>query len=101
MSATTGKADGLGPLKEGMLFEVSLNMARQLMQGKKAGCIVLETMGERVSFEAAIGRNGRVWISAAEIKLVIATGRALQETDKMKLDEKAQKKLVEKLLREI
>src|SRR3954453_17232230 len=27
VSATTGKADGLGPLKDGMVFDVSLGMA--------------------------------------------------------------------------
>jgi exosome complex component RRP40 len=101
VSATTGKSDGLGPLKDGMIFDVSLGMARRLMLGKKAGCVVLEVLGERIDFEAAVGRNGRVWISAGEIKLVVAVGRALQGTDKLNLDEKAQKKLVDKLLREL
>jgi len=101
VSATTGKSDGLGPLKDGMVFEISLSMARRLMLGKKGGCVLLEVLGERTAFEVAVGRNGRVWVGAGEIIVVVAVGRALQETDKLDLDEKAQKKLVDRLLRDV
>lgn len=102
VSSTTGKSDGLGPLVGGMLFDVSLNMARRLMlskpveQGKLA---VLEELGkEGLAFETAVGRNGKVWVNSASIKATLAIGKALQETDTKHLSLEAQQKLAKKLL---
>ncbi|KAF2397468.1 hypothetical protein EJ06DRAFT_498555, partial [Trichodelitschia bisporula] len=58
----TGKGDGLGPLKGGMVFDVSTAFARRLMMGKRGGVVVLEVMSEKVGFEVAVGGNGRVWV---------------------------------------
>src|SRR5687767_5359124 len=41
VSSSTGKADGLGPLTGGMVFNVSLGMARRLMMPKGSGLVVL------------------------------------------------------------
>ncbi|OJD33942.1 exosome complex exonuclease rrp40 [Diplodia corticola] len=110
VSATTGRSDGLGPLKGGMLFEISLGMARRLLMptGKKdAGeggpgkVIVLDELAERVRFEIAVGRNGRVWVSSEEggVKVVLAVGKALTETDEKGLGVEGQRDLVAKLLK--
>ncbi|EOD44025.1 putative exosome complex exonuclease rrp40 protein [Neofusicoccum parvum UCRNP2] len=110
VSATTGKSDGLGPLKGGMVFEISLSMARRLLMpaGKKdAGeggpgkMVVLEELAERVRFEVAVGRNGRVWVNSEEggVKVVLAVGKALVETDENGLGVEGQRELVAKLLK--
>ncbi|KAF2090110.1 hypothetical protein K490DRAFT_62988 [Saccharata proteae CBS 121410] len=101
LSQSTGKADGLGPLKGGMLFDVSLGMSRRLLM-RGGGVVVLEAMAEKVRFEVAIGRNGRVWVGSDEgVKVVLAVGKALQETDREALGEEGQKKLVQKLLKSL
>ncbi len=104
MSPATGKAEGLGPLVGGMLFSVSLDMARRLLMpnSKNSGVVILEELGGSggLAFETAVGRNGKLWVNGESLKTVVAVGRAVQETDEGGLDVPAQKKLVKRLLRE-
>ena len=98
----TGKSDGMGPLKGGMLFDVSIGLARRLMMGGgKGGVVVLEDFGEKIRFEIAIGRNGKVWVNAATIKETLAIGKTLMETDAKGLAIDDQKKLVKKVLKDV
>ena len=102
MHPGTGKADGLGELKGGMVFDVSLGLARRLMMPdpvKQGGVVVLEECAERAPFEIAVGRNGRVWIRAGDTAKTLVIGRAIVETDKAGLDVVGQKKIVKQLLR--
>lgn len=105
VSTATGKSDGLGPLTGGMLFPVSLGMARRLMLSKTArdGKVVVldELAGAGLQFETATGRNGRFWVSSEQPKTVIAVGRAVQETDRGNLGEEEQKKLVRRLIKDM
>lgn len=87
-----------------MVFDVSLGMARRLLlprQREDGGVMVLEGIAEQIAFEVAIGRNGRVWVIAENIRQVLAVGKALQETDSQGLGLQAQEKLVRKLLRDL
>ncbi|CAI7579867.1 unnamed protein product [Penicillium glandicola] len=99
VNPATGKADGgLGPLTGGMVFDVSTGLVVLSELGKK-----LESLG---GFEIAVGRNGKVWVdcsNAAEsaVKVTIAIGRCLQETDQQNLHTHDQKKLVMKILRDM
>jgi exosome complex component RRP40 len=96
----TGKSEGMGPLKGGMVFDVSCSFARRLMMGKKrGGVLILEAIAEKVAFEVAVGRNGRVWVGAESVSVVVAVGRALTIADEERLDEEGQKSLVKKLLK--
>lgn len=98
----TGKADGLGELKGGMVFDVSLGMARRLMMphpAKQGGVAVLEECAEKVPFEIAVGRNGRVWVRAEDTAKTLQIGRVVVETDKGGLDVAGQKRIVKQLLR--
>lgn len=101
VSAATGKADGLGPLTGGMLFTVSLGMARRLMMPKAAAdgrVVVLDELADAgLQFETATGRNGRFWVNSENIMTVIAVGKAVQETDERRLGVEEQKKLARKL----
>ncbi|RSL41068.1 hypothetical protein BHE90_009879 [Fusarium euwallaceae] len=105
VSSSTGKADGLGPLTGGMLFNVSLGMARRLMMPKsvqEGRIAVLEELGAAgLQFETATGRNGKFWVDSESTKTVIAVGRAVQETDEKRLDVEDQKKLVRKIIKEL
>lgn len=102
----TEKAQGLGELKGGMLFDVSATMSRRLMMGGKdaqrGGVVLLEELAERVRYEIAVGRNGRVWVDSMEgVKTILAVGRALQQTDEQGLGPEEQRKLVKTLLKEL
>jgi exosome complex component RRP40 len=120
VNPATGKADGgLGPLVGGMVFDVSTGMAARLIRASSSsaentdaieGLVVLSELGKKLEslggFELAVGRNGKVWVdcsSAAEsaVKVTIAIGRCLQETDQQNLHTHDQKKLVTKILRDM
>lgn len=102
VNPSTGKSDGLGPLKAGMLFEVSPAFARRLIMGAgKGGVVLLEEIGEKIRFEVAVGRNGKVWVDSASIAETVAIGRCLTEADEKDLDLQAQKKLVNKMLKSV
>lgn len=94
----------MGELKGGMVFEVSLGFARQLLLNKsreEGGLAVLEEVGDQFAFEIAVGRNGRVWVRAESVKETLLVGKALQETDREALEAGKQRKLVKKLSRQI
>lgn len=105
MSSSTGKAEGLGPLTGGMLFDISLGLARRLMMSQpaeKGKVVVLEELGDAgVAFEIAVGRNGKVWVDSKSVKTTLAIGRVLRETDEKGLTVEEQKKLVKKVAREL
>ncbi|KAL8731697.1 MAG: hypothetical protein Q9181_004218 [Wetmoreana brouardii] len=101
---STGKSEGMGELKGGMIFDVSLGMARRLLlhkQREEGKLVVLEEIAEQVAFEIAVGRNRKVWVKANGVKETILVGKALQDTDRGALDLDEQRKLVKKLLRQI
>ncbi|KAL8652191.1 MAG: hypothetical protein Q9210_002826 [Variospora velana] len=100
---STGKSEGMGELKGGMVFDVSLGMARRLLLNKQrdeGGLIVLDELAGELAFEIAVGRNGKVWVKADGVKATLLVGKTLQDTDRdaLKIDE--QRKLVKKLLRQ-
>ncbi|KAK4674261.1 exosome non-catalytic core subunit rrp40 [Podospora pseudopauciseta] len=101
VSQSTGKSDGLGELKGGMVFDVSLQFARRLLmaKSKEEGKVeVLELLGgEGLVFEIAVGRNGKVWVGGEDVKAIVVVGRALRETDEGGLGVEAQRKLVRRL----
>ncbi|MCJ1308284.1 exosome non-catalytic core subunit rrp40 [Agyrium rufum] len=100
----TGKSEGMGELKGGMVFDVSLGMARRLLMSKQkedGGLLILEAIAESLPFEVAVGRNGRVWVNSAGVMEIYIIGKAIQETDEKMLDLAEQKKLVQRLLKTI
>lgn len=94
----------MGELKGGMVFDVSPGMARRLLLAKQrdeGAVAVLEEMAEKMAFEVAVGRNGKVWVTSGGVKETLLVGRALQETDREGLGVEEQGRLVKKLLRGI
>ncbi|KAL2037886.1 hypothetical protein N7G274_009361 [Stereocaulon virgatum] len=99
---STGKSEGMGELKGGMVFDVSMGMARRLLMAKQredGGVAVLEEIAEKVAFEIAVGRNGKVWVKSGGVKETLLVGRALQEADVLGLTVEEQVKLVRKMIR--
>ena len=94
----------MGELKGGMVFDISLGMARRLLMGKQkedGGLLVLEEIAEKLPFEVAVGRNGKVWVNSGGVKEILLVGQALQEVDRQHLSLDEQKKLVRRLLKNI
>ncbi|MCJ1349753.1 exosome non-catalytic core subunit rrp40 [Peltigera leucophlebia] len=85
VNPSTGKSEGMGELKGGMVFSLSLGMSRSLLakkQTNEGGQLVLEEMAKKLAFEVAIGRNGLVWVKADGVRETLLVGRALQKADK-------------------
>ncbi|TXT13512.1 hypothetical protein VHUM_00879 [Vanrija humicola] len=74
----TGKAEGFGELKDGLVVEASLQLCRQLLSPKHP---LLPMLAARIPFETAIGLNGRVWFKTAEIGQTIALRRIIMAVD--------------------
>lgn len=102
VSQSTGKADGLGPLVGGMVFNISLGLARRLLMSKSVDdgkVVVLEELGKAgLAFETAVGRNGKVWVNSENVVTIITVGKALTQTDEENLSVDRQRKLVRKIL---
>ena len=102
VNSNTGKAEGMGPLTGGMVFDVSAGFARRLMLGaKKGGVVVLDVVGEKCKFEVAVGRNGRVWIDSGSVRETVAIGRLLTAADEDAWDDERQRSEVKRVLKEI
>jgi len=105
VSASTGKSDGLGPLTGGMVFSVSLAMARRLMlpkPGEQGQLVLLEELGGAgVSFEIAVGRNGKVWVDSKGVKSTLAIGKMIQRTDQEGWIVEKQRIMARRLAKEI
>ncbi|XP_068307555.1 uncharacterized protein [Pyrus communis] len=54
----SGKAAEYGVLKEGYNFDSSTGLSRMLLSSPR--CLVFEELGKKISFEIAVGLNGRV-----------------------------------------
>ncbi|KAK7511946.1 uncharacterized protein IWZ02DRAFT_502667 [Phyllosticta citriasiana] len=93
LSATTGKADGLGPAQ-------GRHGKDAAEEGGPGRVVVLEALAERVRFEVAVGRNGRVWVDSDEgVEVVLAAGKALQGADREGLGVDGQRDVVAKVLK--
>jgi exosome complex component RRP40 len=96
----TGKGDGLGLLKGGMVYKVSLGMARRLL-APKGDMVLLESLGGKVGFEVTVGRNGLVHVDGGSVKATLAIGQAIQLVDEQALDDVGQKKLAAEIVKKI
>ncbi|XP_017220884.1 uncharacterized protein LOC108197706 isoform X1 [Daucus carota subsp. sativus] len=90
----SGKAAEFGPLKDGYMFESSTGLSRMLLSSPT--CPVLEALGKKLSFEIAVGLNGRAWVNAASPSTVILVSNAIMNSET--LTGVQQKLMVDKLL---
>ncbi|CAI9280375.1 unnamed protein product [Lactuca saligna] len=92
-----GKAAEYGVLKEGYMFESSTGLSRTLLSSPPYP--VLEALGKKLSFEIAVGINGRFWVNASQSSTVILVGNAILKSESLSLVQ--QKIYLEKLLKNI
>lgn len=93
----SGKAAEFGPLKDGYMFETSTGLSRMLLSSPP--CPVLEALGKKLSFEIAVGLNGRVWVNASSPSTIILVSNAIMNSES--LSGVQQKIMVEKLLQRV
>lgn len=93
------------------MFDISAGFARRLLMPESkmtkpaaeggGAIIVLKLLAEKVGFETAVGRNGKLWVDGGNVKTTLAVGHALAETDDKSLGFEQQKRLVARLLRDL
>ncbi|XP_074306736.1 uncharacterized protein LOC141641982 [Silene latifolia] len=93
----SGKAAEFGPLTDGFMFETSTGLSRMLLSSPP--CPLLEGLGKKLSFEIAVGLNGRVWVNAESPAKVILVCNAIMKSGSSSPGE--QKVYVEKLLERV
>ncbi|XP_071731675.1 uncharacterized protein [Rutidosis leptorrhynchoides] len=92
-----GKTAEYGVLKEGYMFESSTGLSRMLLSSPPHP--ILEGLGKKLSFEIAVGINGRFWVNASQSSTVILVGNAIQKSESLSLVQ--QKIYLEKLLKSV
>lgn len=92
-----GKASGFGHLKNGFIFECSTGLARALLS--RPMCPVLEALGKSLSYEIAVGLNGRVWVNAPNVSTVILVSNAIMNAEFLSAAQ--QQLMVQKLLQRV
>ena len=63
----------------------------------------MELLAEKIPFEIAVGRNGKLWVNAGGsdgIRGTLAVGKAVFEADRKGLNLDGQRKLVHSILRD-
>jgi len=76
--AQTRKAEGFGELKSGFLAQCSLKMSRNLLDSKY---FLLPLLGSKFPLDAAVGVNGKVWVSCKDVRQTIAVVRCIEFAD--------------------
>eukprot|EP00118_Oscarella_pearsei_P027326 m.1170 g.1170 ORF g.1170 m.1170 type:complete len:238 (+) comp5800_c0_seq1:2-715(+) len=80
-----GKAQLMGALSnDGFMFKCSLGLCRKLLLDDSP---VLKYLGKHVSYEIAIGLNGRVWIKSHSIGNTILAVNAIVASEHMNAEE--------------
>lgn len=78
VDGTTGKAEGFGELKEGYIVSVGLGYARALLSG---GAKVLEQIGDKITYDVAIGMNGKVWVKSTDDLATLKVAQCIQKAE--------------------
>ncbi|WRT67681.1 uncharacterized protein IL334_004653 [Kwoniella shivajii] len=91
----TGKAEGFGELKGGLMLTCSLQLCRHLLNPNFP---LLPALAASVPFEIAVGLNGRVWFKTETVSESIAVKRVIEGVDSGEI--KAEKKDVENAVKE-
>ncbi|KAL4654957.1 hypothetical protein ACB092_01G417200 [Castanea dentata] len=94
----SGKAAEFGQLKDGYMFESSTGLSR-IYAPDSPTCPVLDALGKKLSFETAVGLNGRVWVNASSPSTVIVAANAIMNLES--LSGVQQRIIVEKLIQNL
>ncbi|KAM3714809.1 hypothetical protein ACJW31_01G362100 [Castanea mollissima] len=94
----SGKAAEFGQLKDGYMFESSTGLSR-IYAPDSPTCPVLDALGKKLSFDTAVGLNGRVWVNASSPSTVIVAANAIMNLES--LSGVQQRIMVEKLIQNL
>ena len=83
-----------GPLAEGVLVRISVQLARAMLL---PDCVLLNALGKHLAFEVTIGFNGLVWIKAGNPLDTIIVRNAI--TNAELIDDSHTEAMVEQLVR--
>ncbi|KMZ69576.1 Exosome complex exonuclease RRP40 [Zostera marina] len=92
-----GKSAEFGSLKDGYMFETSTGLSQMLLSSPT--CPVLDALGKKLSFELAVGLNGRVWVDASSPEAVVLVSNSIMNSEF--LSDTQQKIMVKTLLKKI
>jgi exosome complex component RRP40 len=65
---SSGKKGKLGELKDGIMFNCSINLVRKVLNDK---CTLLHLLSKECPYEIACGINGRIWIHSKSMRITI------------------------------
>lgn len=86
LNPTTGKAEGYGELKGGILADnLDINKCKSLLE-KNSPFMNTLMQGFGFPFELATAMNGKIWISAPSTSQTISVYRTIMKADKDGLD---------------
>ncbi|KOG98938.1 exosome non-catalytic core subunit rrp40 [Saccharomyces pastorianus] len=77
VDSATGRDAGFGLLEDGMIIDVNLNFARQLLFNNDFP--LLKVLAAHTKFEIAIGLNGKIWVKCDELSNTLACYRTILE----------------------
>lgn len=83
MDSSSGKDAGFGLLEGGMVIEVTLALARELLFNDSYP--LLSILGELVEFEIAIGMNGLVWVKSSDIKMTLVCYKSISQCQNLRV----------------
>ncbi|KAJ1993163.1 exosome non-catalytic core subunit rrp40 [Dimargaris cristalligena] len=79
-NSNSGKADGYGELKEGLVVNCSLQLCQRLLNPNTP---ILSLLGSKMPLDVAIGLNGRIWVFTKEPRLTIFACNAIINSEFM------------------
>lgn len=87
MDSETGNKEGFGLLetekgKHAMVLECSLAYCRELLFNDKGFSLLSDMVNAKLSFEVAIGVNGKIWISTNSLFETLCVYKVLSECEK-------------------
>jgi exosome complex component RRP40 len=94
--STGGRADGLGPLDGGYVFDTDTMHTRKLLQREPEEIQLLQ---RALKFEMAVGVNGRVWVNSSSCKNTAAIVQVLRATARVPSKQAATQLVTEHLAR--
>uniref|UniRef100_M1DQJ6 Exosome complex exonuclease RRP40 n=1 Tax=Solanum tuberosum TaxID=4113 RepID=M1DQJ6_SOLTU len=74
----SGKGAKFGPLKDGYMFESSIDLSRVLLRSPT--CPVLQCLRKKVAFQITVGLNGRVWVNGEQKSSIIVVANAIMNS---------------------
>jgi exosome complex component RRP40 len=77
---TRGKAAEFGGLIDGYMFHCSIRLARSLLQRNN---VCLKALGKWLSYEVAVGMNGRVYVKTAKPEMTVVIVSAIKNSENL------------------